>query len=152
MPVSRVLVIAITSAVMSAPASLIAAPAAELGERLQKIVVPTPAPQTQPQPPAQQPGLTRTSSPNTQATGPGRDRKDDHEEWKRERKKQHAEWKREHRHKHHHAHWKHDRSHARHDWKHHHHARGDWKHHGRPDFQRAKFERPERPDRHGHRR
>lgn len=153
MALSRVLAIALTSAVMSAPASLIAAPALEFGsDRLQKIIAPTPAPQTQPQPPVQQPGATRTSSPNTQAGGSGRDRKQEHEEWKRERKRLHAEWKQER--KKLHAEWKRERKESHAEWKRDHwhkHHRSHWKHHGRPDFSRAKFERPQRPERHGHR-
>ena len=121
MALSRILAIAITGASMSAQAAWFSNSALEFGsDRLHKIVAPTPAPQAQPVPPAPQPGVTRTSSPSTQATGS-----------RRGRKEAHAEWKRNHWHKHHHAHWNH--------------------HHGRPDFSRVKFERPERPERHGHR-
>lgn len=113
MALSRILKIALTGAAFAVQASLMAAPAAELGSDLvHRKQVSTPAPQAQQQPQAGQPSTTRSRL--------------DHEEWKRERKKQHAEWKRER-----HGHHKH--------------------HHGRPDFQRAKFERPQRPERHGHR-
>lgn len=42
---------------------------------------------------------------------------------------------------HKHAHSRHEH---RHDWKH---QRADWKRHDRPDFHRAKFDRPQRPER-----
>lgn len=56
-----------------------------------------------------------------------------------------GELKRDHRHHHDkHAHRKHHHHHHGHDWKH---ARGDWERGERPEFHRAKFERPEKPER-----
>ncbi len=73
------------------------------------------------------------------------DRKHDHKRAEHKRHDHKHADKRDH-HKHvdrHHRDKGHDHKHARHKPEHKNHA--DWKHHGRPDFHRAKFERPDRP-------